>query len=183
MISPRAVRRSCGWLLFGMASLLAARQAAAQDHFGTDHPDYTLHAEGFDKSFSSSAVNEKKSFVTRLFGGGSRTATPLAKGGSFQAKPFISGKEGFQTKSFATKGSALTGRTDSRLDRTFGTKTMAVHENPNAHKAFAVGSYGPANTPFVPEGKRQEDFDELRRQKNLTIDEVRNLLNRDKVKN
>ena len=182
MISPRSVCRSRCWLVFGFGALLVAREAAAQDHFGTNRPDYSLHAGGFDKSFSASALSEKKSFVTRLFGG-SRTATPLLKGGSFQARPFVFGKEGFQTKSFATKGSPLAGRTDNRLDRTFGTKTVAVHENTNAHKAFAAGSYGPADTPFVPEGKRQEDFDELRRQKNLTIDEVRNLLNRNKTTN
>ena len=182
MSPPRLVCRNGCWLVFGLGWLLAARGALAQDHFGTNRPDYSLHADGFDKSFSASAVGEKKSFVARLFGG-SRTATPLAKGGSFQARPFVSGKEGFQTKSFATKGSLLTGRTDSRLNRTFGTKSVAVRENTNAHKAFATSSYGPADTQFVPEGKRQEDFDELRRQKNLTIDEVRNLLNRDKVKN
>ena len=182
MISPRSVPRRACWLVLGIALLLVARDAAAQDHFGTNRPDYSLHADGFDKSFSTAATGEKKSFVTRLFGG-SRSATPLVKGGSFQAKPFISGKEGFQTKSFATKGSPLMGRTDSRLNRTFGTKSVAIHENVNAHKAFAVGSYGPGDTQFVPEGKRQEDFDELRRQKNLTIDEVRNLLNRNKITN
>ena len=184
MNSPRfACRIVCG-LALGAGWLLAANPASAQQQDRIDHilnPDRTLHAEGFEKVFvpASAAGVEKKSFLTRLFGG-SHAATPGGGDGTFHTTGFVSGRESFASTNFATRPLPQAGQSAALSDRAFGTKTMAVKEDLAATKTATVRGYVPSDKPFLGQGRRQDDIDDLRRQKNLTIDQVREILNKPK---
>ena len=178
----RSLERGFRCLLAAVGWLVAVGGASAQQPDRIEHilsPDRTMHAEGFEKTFTPAASGVNKSFVTRLFGG-SHAATPRGRSGEFQSATFNSGKGSFAAASFATKKLTLARDSAAVTDRTFGTKTLAVHENPAASKTAAIRGYDLSGKPFNGEGKKQDDIDELRRQKNLTIDQVREILNKKK---
>ena len=184
MNSPRSAHQIVCWLAFGAGWLLAAHPALAQQQDRLEHilnPDRTMHAEGFEKSFvpASAAGVERKNFVTHLFGG-SHTATPKGGDGSFHASGFTSGREAFASASFATRKLPQAGQSAAVSDHTFGTKTLAVQEDRVITKTATIRGYAPSDKPFLGQGKRQDDIDDLRRQKNLTIDQVREILNKPK---
>ena len=182
MFPPRSLRRLVCWLVFGAGWLLAARDASAQQQERIDHilnPDRTMHAEGFGKTFvpTSASGTERKGFLTRFFGG-SRTATLKAGDGSFHTSGFLSGRDGYATTDFTTRKLPQAGQTASVSDHTFGTKPLALHEDYPAGKAVPTNDYVRSDKPFLGRGKRQDDIDDLRRQKNLSIDQVREILNK-----
>ena len=184
MNSPSFLVRISCWLAFSAGWLLAVQSASAQQQDRIDHiltPDRTMHAEGFGKAFvpASASGTQGKSFLTRVFGG-SHSATPRAGDGSFHTSGFTSGREAFATESFTTRKLPQAGRVAAASDRTFGTKSMPVSENPAAGKSAATHTFEPSSKPFLGQGRRQDEIDDLRRQKNLTIDQVREILNKPK---
>ena len=184
MNSPWSACQMVCWLALGAGWLLSANPASAQQQDRLEHilnPDRTLHAEGFEKSFvpASASGVERKNFVTRLFGG-SHAATPKGGDGSFHTSGFVSGRQDFASTSFATRRLPQAGQSAAVSDRSFGTKTLAVQEDRTANKTATIRGYASSDKPFLGQGKRQDDIDDLRRQKNLTIDQVREILNKPK---
>ena len=57
---------------------------------------------------------------------------------------------------------------------------MDVKEDRAANQTAAVRDYAPASKPFLGRGRRQDTIDDLRNEKNLTIDQVREILNKNK---
>ena len=66
----------------------------------------------------------------------------------------------------------------SQSDRTFDTKALAVKEDRAAGKSANSQLFQPSDKPFISHGKRQDEIDELRRQKQLSIDQVREIFAR-----
>ena len=99
--------------------------------------------------------------------------------GSFQTRSFAD-KAQFATGSFAAKTDRLNGRGAFALkDQDFATKSMPVREASAAGKsAPGVRDYLPADKSIVIRGKRQGDLDDLYHQKSLSIDQVREILNK-----
>ena len=183
MTFPRSFRRFFCWLVFAAGWLLAARGASAQQQERKlvdriMRPDMELHAEGFGKAFApATGSSEKKSFVTRLFGG-SHAAIPRGGDGSFHTSGFVSRREGYAAADFPTRKLPQAGQTASLSDHTFGTKPLAVREDAAAGKTATIRGYETADKPFLGRGTHQDDIDDLRRQKALTIDQVREILNK-----
>ena len=92
---------------------------------------------------------------------------------------FAAGRDSFRTDSFTVKRAVAADREAAVADHTFATKTMPVRENPLAHKTTPYDRpYVTASKPYLIPGKRQDAIDELRTQKNLSVDDVRSILNR-----
>ena len=88
---------------------------------------------------------------------------------------------GSVARAAAVIGPAAAGsRGFTQTDKTFGTKAMDVREDRAANKAAPVQGYAPFERAYLGRGKRQDTIDDLRNQKNMTIDQVRELLNKNK---
>ena len=144
-----------------------------------EHPDRTLHAEGFDKAFATNGPVGDKQASVRSFAFGGKTATLKAGDGAFHARSFASGRDGFRTDSFTVKHAAVADREVAQADHPFATKALPVREDPLAHKSTPYDRpYVNASKPYLIPGRRQDTIDDLRQQKNLSVDEVRDILNK-----
>ncbi len=181
MCFPRLVP-FCSWCLaLATCGLLAQTTASAQEQERSlrdriERPNMDLHATGFEKTFTPGASGLDKAASVKTFGF-SRAATTKGDG-SFSTHSFNSSP--FKTGVFSTRKSGLTDRGAAQSDRTFDTKTMAVHEDRAAGKTAPSQMYQPSDKPFISHGRRQDEIDELRRQKDLSIDQVREILNKNK---
>ena len=141
-----------------------------------DHPDRTLHYSPADKPFEVSSSVTGHEAAVRPFAF-SRPATLRAGDGVFSTHAFT-GKDSFRTKEFATRTATTTGHGFAQTDKSFSTKGFDVREDRAANKTMPIRDYAPAGKPYLIPGKRQDSIDELRKQKNLTVDQVRELLNK-----
>lgn len=177
----RVSRRAGLWAFVAAWVFLAgAASARAQQQEGGVmdrilHPDRTLAFEGADKQFATSASFGGKQATVKTFAF-SKTANLKGGDGSFNTKAFAQ-KDRFQTKDFTYRTTATT-KNFAQTDKTFGTKTMDVKEDRAANKSAPISEYVPGEKPYLGRGKRQDDFDDLYHQKNLNIDQVRQLLNK-----
>lgn len=182
LLKTASAGRPCAFLaLAGVASFLVGTANAQTQESRMDsilRPNRNQTSSFADKSFASSATVGGKQARTRTFGF-SHPAVLRAGDGSFHAQSFTDrGK--FQTGSFATKADRVNGGDAFTLqDRGFATKSMAVREAPAAGKAApGVRDYLPADKSIEIRGKRQGDLDDLYHQKALSIDQVREILNK-----
>lgn len=168
-------------------SFIPALQAQKQDggtlaRVNADRPansqSYTFAAA--DKSFGvASAVGSKQATV-KSFALGSKVSI-YGGDGSFHSKAFTNPKgEGFRTAAFSAKSAQISQRNSfAQGDREFGVKTMNVREAPAANKSAATRDFIPGSQTFYARGKRQDMLDDRTQgAKNLTIDQVRDLLNK-----
>ena len=161
--------------------VLAATHASAQVQEGRMeeilHADRSRTSEFAGKTFASSASIGGKRAETRSFAF-SHSAVLRSGDGSFRAHSY-SNTDQFRTGSFATKADRASG-SDAFVaaDRGFAVKALPVNEAPAANKSAAVRKYTPADKSIVIRGKRQDDLDDLYHQKNLSIDQVREILNK-----
>ena len=165
----------CTWT----ASSAVAQQ---QEHGLLDrleHPDRTLHYSPSDKQFSTSSAVGGKEAAVRPFLFGRSAAALRAGDGAFSTHAFH-GKDGYHADAFATHAAPAAGQGFVQTNKTFGTKTMDVREDRAANQTMPVQEYSPGEKLFLERGKRQDTIDELRRQKNLTVDQVREILNKNK---
>ncbi len=189
MASPSFITRRLRALLLGVALCFAAcaswgvsSACAQQQESGLldriEHPDRTLKNDMADKQFStSSSVSGKQAAVRPFIFGGSSTFH--TGDGTYNTRPFHN-KDGFRTEAYTTR-TATTGKEGfSQKNKSFDTKAADVHEDRAANKAAPVQSYAQGEKPFLGRGTRQDTIDELRSQKNMTIDQVRELLNKNK---
>ena len=177
-------RRVWPWALLAAGLLLgAAASARAQTQEGGTldrilHPDRTLAFDGGNKAFTTSSTVGSKQASVKTFAF-SKAATLKAGDGAFSTKAFAS--EGhFQTDAFSTRPAASVQKGFAQKDTLFATKTMAVKEDAAANKTLAVHEYAPFERAYLGRGRRQDTIDDLRKKKNLSIDEVRELLNKNK---
>lgn len=139
-----------------------------------NRPDMTLAFHPADKRFggSSGAGLGQKTATTRSFVFRNRAALK-----TYNAKDFA-GSRGFGTDNFSGRDRAAAVNAAAGADRAFGTRDVAVNEARDARKALPVRA---ARVPtFTPVGKRQDALDEQQRTRPMTIDEVRELLNKSK---
>ena len=143
-----------------------------------EHPDRTLKNSMADKQFStSSSVSGKQAEVRPFIFG--RSSTFRTGDGTYNTRPFR-GKNSFRTDAYATHTAATGNQGFSQTNKSFDTKSVDVHADRAANKAAPVQAYAQGEKPFLGRGTRQDTIDELRKQKDLTIDQVRELLNKNK---
>ena len=97
--------------------------------------------------------------------------------GSFRANTY-SNTDQFRTGAFDTKSDRAVRSSFATGDRGFATKAVPVDQAPAATKSAPIRPYLPADKSTEMRGKRQGDLDELYHQKNLSIDQVREILNK-----
>ena len=143
-----------------------------------DHPDLTLRYEDADRKYSAPASVGGKQAAVRPFpfvhaassGGGD---------GVFRTRNFDPSAKGYQTAGFASKTAAVAGHAGySGTDKTYAVRAVAVHEDRAAGKTMNTRAYVNSDKPFLGRGKRQDTIDDMRNSKQMTIDQVRELLNK-----
>jgi len=144
-----------------------------------EHPDRTLHYSPSDKQFSTSSTVSGKQASVRPFLFGQSTAVLRGGDGTFSTRAFH-GKDGYRTDAFAAHAVTAAGQGFGQTNKTFATKTMDVREDRAANKTLAVQEYSAGEKLFMGRGTRQDTIDDLRKQKNLTVDQVREILNKNK---
>ena len=141
------------------------------------NPDRNKASDLGSKAFISSASVGGKQADTRTFAFG-RSAAFGGRDGKFQTRSFTD-HDKFRTGDYATKADRAGGNSFAAADRGFGTKAVPVEEAPAANKSAAgIRKYVPGDKSIVVRGKRQDDLDDLYHQKNLSIDQVREILNK-----
>ena len=182
MLPPRPFFLVLALILAALALGTARAGAQEQERKLLDrimHPNMDLHFDGFGKGFETKASVGERQASVHPFGFGGRTATVKAGDGAFHAKAFDADRGAFHTDSFTVKRATAVDRQGlPAMDHAFETRGFAVHEDRAAGKSASVHQYVDATKPFLVPGLRQGTIDELRQQKNLTIDQVREILNK-----
>ena len=165
---------------FGAISSARAQQQESGFLDRINNPDRTLHYSPADKQFAVASSAANKQAVVRPFAF-SRPATLRAGDGAFGTKAYDA-QNAFRTKDFATHADPGVGKSFAQTDKLFSTKGFDVHEDRAANKSLAapIHEYAPFDKPFLGRGRRQDSIDDLRKQKNLTVDQVREILNKNK---
>ena len=145
-----------------------------------DHPDRTLAYSPADKQFGTASAAGNRQATVHAFAF-SHGATLRSGDGVFRTHGY-GGKDEFRTQDYSTRVSPASSQGFSQTDKTFGTKSVEGKEDRAANKTLITGRGEDTDSgkPFLGHGKRQEYIDDLRRQKNLTIDQVREILNKNK---
>ncbi len=188
-VSPLSVKftsASRRWALPTLigGALLVCRHAGAQ--IQEQRMDEILHAdrnrtsEFAGKTFAASPVVGGKQAQVHEFAF-SHSAVLHSGDGSFQTRSFANPKDDFRTREFATKPDRATGSDAfAQRDRGFATKALPVADALGSQKSAnsLLREYVPGEKGIVIRGKRQGTLDEIRDQKNLSVDEVREILNK-----
>lgn len=141
----------------------------------------SLDYEPAGKAFSTNASVGSRQAAVRSFAFGGRSANTKAGDGAFHARAFDDGRGSFRTEKYSVKRATAVDRLAlPQADRTFATSDVPVREDRVANKSVNSRDYVSSTKPYLIPGKRQDDIDELRRQKNLTVDQVREILNKSK---
>lgn len=175
---PQVLRAFC--LALAAVSLVAgARSARAQNQESglldrIDHPDRTLAFPLSNRNFGRTSAFKDKTANIKTFGFGKSAS--IAGDGKFRTQSFVSSS--FKPKGFALRDGAAPGlRTYGETNRLFDTKSVDVRDARDANKTLAVQSFA-THDPFTIRGKRQDTYDEMLKRKKLSIEEVRELLNK-----
>ena len=144
-----------------------------------DHPDRALKFDPADKKFGVSAAVGDKQAQVKSFSFGKQSAV-YGGDGAFRSKTFNPKDSGLKIESYNSRASTLSQRNSfAQADKGFNTKSMDVREAPAANKSAAVRDDVLTEKPYNWRGKRQDTMDEVTKDnKNLTVDQVRELLNK-----
>lgn len=143
-----------------------------------NNPDLTLKFDPAEKQFSARGAINNKTAAIKPF---AFSKSAYVRDG-FRTEKFA-GAKSFGTKDYAgSKDAAIAKRTFGQADRPYGTRDFTVRDALEANKALAVKTYNTPNLkePYVIHGKSQGAIDTLMADKNLDIDQVRELLNKNK---
>ncbi len=168
--------------LLGFALLAAGRANAQVQEQRLDeilHADRNKTSDFANRSFASSATVGGKHADVHAFAFG-HPARLSSGDGSFRTRSFA-GKDGFRTREFATKTDRASGSDAfAQKDRGFATKALPVTDAAAGQKSAnaLLRDYVPGQKSIVIRGKRQDTLDDIRAQKDLSIDEVREILNK-----
>ena len=145
-----------------------------------NHPDLTMKFDPADKHFGvSSAVGDRQATV-KAFSFGKQSSV-FGGDGTFRTKSFSAKSGDGIIKSYDAKTSSLSQHNSfAQADKGFGTKSMDVREAPAANKsASGTREFIPGEKGYEWHGKRQDSIDDIyKNNKNLSIDQVRDLLNK-----
>ncbi len=170
--SPLAALVVLAFPFLGAGSALAQQQERGMME-RIQHPDMTLAFHPADKRFGGnqgSARQDRRAAVKPFPLG--RSATVRA----YRAKDFA-GSRNFAAATFTGRDRvAAVNNPAAGANRAFATRDVAVGEARDARKELPVRA---ARIPtFTPVGKRQDTLDEQQRTRPMTIEEVRELLNK-----
>ncbi len=142
----------------------------------------SLAYEPAGKAFSTDASFGGRSASVHPFGFSGKTTAGKSSDGTFQARGFNDGRGSFHTEGYAVRQASTANRQAlSQADQSFGTRAVDVREDRAANRTLGgVRDTADAKKPFLVPGKRQDTIDDLRKQKNLTIDQVREILNKNR---
>jgi hypothetical protein len=161
--------------LLACASSLRAQtqEGGTLDHIL--HPDRTLKYEDSDHNFNAPAAFGAKTAAVRpfLF---SQPASLKAGDGVFHTRDFNA--KSYRAGNYTTKAAPT--KDYGNKGRTYAVRAMAVNEDRAAGKTMDTHSYAAAQKPYLVRGKRQDSIDEIHDAKKMTIDQVRELLNKPK---
>ena len=175
------------WCFVSVATLtvpLAARAQSGQEKIIQERLERTgsLAYEPAGKAFSTDASFGGRSASVHPFGFSGKTTAGKSGDGAFQARGFNDGHGSFRTDGYAVRqASAADRQALPQADQSFGTRSVDVREDRAANRTLGgVRDIVDAKKPFLVPGKRQDTIDDLRKQKNLTIDQVREILNKNR---
>jgi hypothetical protein len=145
-------------------------------------PDPSLASPLAAKSFQANSFNAK------TFGTGSYAGAKSAASGTFETRSFLGIKNPwFGKKVFATDANRVAQKAARESSETFRTQTFAVREFDQSRKADAGAAAAEVPVaaeprPYLVPGKTQGAMDRYTENlhKDLTIDDVRDLLNKGK---
>jgi len=139
-------------------------------------PDMTLQNDAQNKKFSSDgpASINKRATVGTFYLHKKPKQKSFSTVGQFSAQdfnsqPFYSGRSAFNTSSRQVTGTSRSAHANQTA--------RGVRDAPQSDKKVAVGAYA-GNRPFLDEGKSQKSLN--RQNAPLTIEQVRELLNKNK---
>ena len=139
-----------------------------------DHPDRTLAFPLSNKNFGRTAAFKDKTANVRGFAFGKSAS--IAGDGKFRTQSFVSST--FKSKGFELRDGASPGqKTFGETNKLFDTKSVDVREARDANKTVGTQTFA-THDPFSVRGKRQDTYDEMLKRKKLSIEEVRELLNK-----
>ena len=182
--APSRVRKLCcrlallasvaaGSLLPGASTASAQKQEPGLlDRI--NNPDRTLAFPLTDKSFNkTTSFKNKEAYVKPYLAKGAN----LAGDGSFQTRGFVS--SAYKAKAFDVRDGAVGQKSFGQNNKLFDTASYDVRTARDANKDAAVRAFD-LHEPFAVKGKRQDTYDDLLKRKKLSIEEVRELLNKNK---
>jgi hypothetical protein len=171
-------RRVFAALLLALLTCAGALHAQVQEGGTMDrilHPDRTLKYSDADHKFDAPAAAGSKQAIVRPYPF-SHPAAVKAGDGVFRTRDFNS--KSYRTRDFATKPAAT--KDFDKTGKTYAVRAVAVNEDRAAGKTMDTHGYVPAGKPYLERGKRQDTIDEIPDAKKMTIDQVRELLNKPK---
>lgn len=145
-----------------------------------DHPDLTMKFDASDKHFGVSSAMGNRQATVKAFNLGKQSSV-FGGDGTFRTKEFRSKNSEGLLKTFDAKTSVLSQHNSfAQGDKAFDTKAMEVREAPGTNKSAPdARAYVPGEKSYEWHGKRQGAIDDIYRDnKNLSIDQVRDLLNK-----
>lgn len=162
---------------------LAARAQSGQEKIVQEKLERsgTLEYLPAGKAFSADAAVGSRGASVRAFSFGGRTANAKSGDGAFQARKFNDGRGTFRAESYAVKQASAVNRQAIPADSAFATRSVDVREDRAANRSLDTSRpYINTAKPFLVQGKRQDILDDQQKRKNLTIDQVRELLNKNR---
>ncbi len=181
---PTRARNLLPLLLASLTVPLVVRAQSGQEKIIQERLERagTLEYVPAGKAFSADAAVGSRRASVRSFAFGGRMVNSKAGDDAFNARSFNDGRGRFRTENYAVK-QALAGDRQAlpQGDRSFATRPVDVREDRAANRSLDTSrSYADSGKPFSVPGKRQETIDDLRKQKNLTVDQVREILNKNR---
>ena len=164
--------------MFGTTARAQKQERGLMDRL--DHPDLTMKFDASDKHFGVSSAMGNRQATVKAFSFGKQSSV-FGGDGKFRTKSFSSKSGESLIKTFDAKTSALSQHNSfAQGDKAFGTKAMDVREAPGTNKsATGAREYVPGEKNYAWHGKRQDAIDDIyRNNKNLSIEQVRDLLNK-----
>ncbi len=177
---PRAIRALLALLAFCSVALASTHRAQAQAQESgllnrIDHPDRTLAFPLTNKLFGKTSAYKNKEAYVKPFAYGKSAS--IADDGKFRTNSFVSST--YRSKDFGFRDNSPGKKDFGQTNKLFDTKSVDVRDARDASKTLAVRSFGTGNS-FSVRGKRQDTYDEMLKRKKLSIEEVRELLNKNK---
>ena len=101
--------------------------------------------------------------------------------GAFQHAQRLTIRDSFRTRDFATHSAAVAGHGFAQTDQDVRHEELSMFRRtaPPINRRPSAATC-PPRSRFSVRGKRQDTIDDLRKQKNLTIDQVREILNKNR---
>jgi len=131
-------------------------------------------------SFAGSQFDGRGGVKAKKFGGAKSAYSKTFRTDAYDTRSFYGGKKKAHDKTFATSQASLStkGRTVKNIDKPFGTRTADTREFSTAHKSSSYDSaFSTHASTFRGKEQKRLDLEHLGREE-LTLDDVREILNK-----